>query len=64
MIINNIGYIDLSKKKVTKDEVTDKLDKFAKAKTVNSIMRTLSESMKIDLETIFRKIAWPMYKKN
>lgn len=44
--------------------MTDKLDRFAKAKTVNSIMRTLSESMKVDLETIFKKIAWPMYKKN
>jgi len=57
------GYIDLSKKKVHKQEELDTLDKFAKAKTVNSIMRTLSESLKIDIEQVFKKIAWPLYRK-
>lgn len=58
-----VGYIDLSKKKVHKQEELDTLDKFAKAKTVNSIMRTLSESLKVDIEEIFKKISWPLYRK-
>jgi translation initiation factor 2 subunit 1 len=62
-INNKAGYIDLSKKKVHKQEELDTLDKFAKAKTVNSIMRTLSESLKVDIEQMFKKIAWPLYKK-
>lgn len=58
------GYIDLSKKKVHKQEEIEFMDKFAKAKTIYSIMRTLAEDRHTDIESMFKLVAWPLYKES
>jgi translation initiation factor 2 subunit 1 len=57
------GYIDLSKRRVTPEEI-EKLDvKWNKSKTVHSIMRQVSSRVHIPVEELQRQIAWPLYKK-
>ncbi|ELU08048.1 hypothetical protein CAPTEDRAFT_181922 [Capitella teleta] len=61
------GYIDLSKRRVSPEEVLKCEEKFAKAKCVNSILRHVGELMKFDsdeqLEELYRKTAWYFDKK-
>ncbi|XP_005105117.1 eukaryotic translation initiation factor 2 subunit 1 [Aplysia californica] len=56
------GYIDLSKRRVSPEEVIKCEEKFAKAKAVNSILRHVGELMgyKTDerLEELYEKTAW------
>uniref|UniRef100_K1Q435 Eukaryotic translation initiation factor 2 subunit 1 n=1 Tax=Magallana gigas TaxID=29159 RepID=K1Q435_MAGGI len=56
------GYIDLSKRRVSPEEVTKCEEKFAKAKAVNSILRHVGELMKFhsdeQMEELYTKTAW------
>lgn len=56
------GYIDLSKRRVSAEEVIKCEEKFAKAKTVNSILRHVAGLMKYEqdsqLEELYQKTAW------
>lgn len=56
------GYIDLSKRRVSQEEVAKCEEKFAKAKTVNSILRHVGELLEYEteaeLEELYRKTAW------
>lgn len=56
------GYIDLSKRRVSPEEVIKCEEKFAKAKAVNSILRHVGELLgyKNDdqLEALYKKTAW------
>lgn len=56
------GYIDLSKRRVSPEEVCKCEEKFAKAKAVNSILRHVGELMKFStseqLEELYKKTAW------
>merc|ERR1711915_1020563 len=56
------GYIDLSKRRVSKEDVERCTDKFAKAKAVNSIIRHVGEllgySSDEQVEELYRKTAW------
>ncbi|EER18106.1 eukaryotic initiation factor-2 alpha subunit, putative [Perkinsus marinus ATCC 50983] len=55
------GYIDLSKKRVSREDA-DALDqKYSKAKTVQSIMRHIASTHRMSLEEVCSKIAWPLY---
>ncbi|KAL3321018.1 Eukaryotic translation initiation factor 2 subunit 1 [Cichlidogyrus casuarinus] len=55
-------YIDLSKRRVSPDEVQRCQDKFSKAKTVNQILRHVAEKLQYktdeQLEELFHKTAW------
>lgn len=55
------GYIDLSKKNVTDDNVTECTEKYTKAKTVHSIMKHVSVSAKVPLRELLEKVAWKFY---
>jgi len=61
------GYIDLSKRRVSTEEVDKCEDKFARAKAVNSILRHVGELLNYDsneqLEELYRKTAWYFDKK-
>lgn len=57
------GYIDLSKRRVSPEDVIKVEDKFNKSKTVYGIMRHCAEVVNEKLETLMEKIAWPLYKK-
>jgi len=55
------GYIDLSKRRVSPEEVLKCEEKFSKAKTVNSILRHVAELMGYsdpELEELYEKTAW------
>lgn len=56
------GYIDLSKRRVSSEEIAKCEEKFAKAKCVNSILRHVAELLKYEtdeqLEELYQKTAW------
>jgi translation initiation factor 2 subunit 1 len=56
------GYIDLSKRRVSPEEVVKCEEKFAKAKCVNSILRHVGELLKYEsdeqLEELYTNTAW------
>jgi len=57
------GYIDLSKRRVSPEDVTKLEEKFNKSKAVHSIMRHVSETEHIPAEQLYQKFGWPLYKK-
>lgn len=64
------GYIDLSKRRVSSEEIIKCEEKFAKGKTVNSILRHTAEVLKLNTDTqfeeLYEKTAWALddkYKK-
>lgn len=63
------GYIDLSKRRVSDEDIAKCEEKYNKSKAVHSIMRHIAESAQqqklpgSDLEELYGKIGWPLYKK-
>jgi len=57
------GYIDLSKRRVSTEEIQKCEEKFNKSKAVHSIMRHVAELEKINLEDFYTNVTWPLYKK-
>ncbi|XP_013783904.1 eukaryotic translation initiation factor 2 subunit 1-like isoform X1 [Limulus polyphemus] len=58
---DNVGYIDLSKRRVSPEDIVKCEEKFAKAKAVNSILRHVAGILGYDdqqLETLYKKTAW------
>lgn len=55
------GYIDLSKRRVSPEDVEKCTERFSKAKAVNSILRHVADMMKFNneqLEELYEKTAW------
>jgi translation initiation factor 2 subunit 1 len=57
------GYIDLSKRRVSPEDVIKAEEKFNKSKAVHSIMRHVAEKLNLVLEDLYQQIGWPLYKK-
>jgi len=57
------GYIDLSKRRVSDEDIAKCQEKYNKSKAVHSIMRHVAETVHQDIEELYGKIAWPLYKK-
>ncbi|KAI0524366.1 hypothetical protein KFK09_003733 [Dendrobium nobile] len=57
------GYIDLSKRRVSEEDVHACEERYNKSKLVHSIMRHVSETVGIDLEDLYIHIGWPLYRK-
>lgn len=61
------GYIDLSKRRVSAEEILKCEEKFARGKTVNSILRHTAEVLKMDtdqqFEELYEKTAWKIDEK-
>jgi len=57
------GYIDLSKRRVSAEDIQKCEERYNKSKTVHSIMRNVSEKTGKDLEELHAKITWPLYRK-
>jgi translation initiation factor 2 subunit 1 len=57
------GYIDLSKRRVSPEDVAKCEDRFNKAKAVHGVLRHLAERRKYYLEDLYENIGWPLYKK-
>ncbi|KTG00513.1 hypothetical protein cypCar_00047053 [Cyprinus carpio] len=60
--IAEMGYIDLSKRRVSPEEAIKCEDKFTKSKTVYSILRHVAEVLEYtkdeQLESLFQRTAW------
>ena len=56
------GYIDLSKRRVSKEDIERCTEKYSKAKAVNSIVRHVAEILGFknndELEELYKKTAW------
>eukprot|EP00668_Euglena_longa_P038240 GGOE01049234.1.p1 GENE.GGOE01049234.1~~GGOE01049234.1.p1 ORF type:complete len:333 (-),score=139.80 GGOE01049234.1:250-1212(-) len=57
------GYIDLSKKKVTNDESRLCETRYTKAKDVHSIMQHVARECRCNLESLYKAVGWPLYRK-
>jgi len=57
------GYIDLSKRRVSPEDVAACEDRFNKAKAVHGVLRHVAERRKFYLEDLYERIGWPLYKK-
>ncbi|OMH81251.1 Eukaryotic translation initiation factor 2 subunit alpha, partial [Zancudomyces culisetae] len=57
------GYIDLSKRRVTPEDYAKCDAKFQKSKAVHSIMKHVAARLNLDLEGLYKRFGWPLYKK-
>ena len=57
------GYIDLSKRRVSSEDIINCEEKYQKSKAVNSILRFCAEKFQIPLEDLYKSIAWPLSRK-
>ena len=57
------GYIDLSKRRVSPEDVAACEEKYNKSKMVHSIMRHTSETTGASLPDLYEYMGWPLYKK-
>ena len=56
------GYIDLSKRRVSPEDLATCEERFAKSRMVHSIMRHVAETCGADLEELYSQVGWPLYK--
>lgn len=57
------GYIDLSKRRVSPEDIAACEDRYNKAKAVHAVLRYLAEKRKYYLEELYERIGWPLYRK-
>ncbi|KAF2668756.1 hypothetical protein BT63DRAFT_284888 [Microthyrium microscopicum] len=57
------GYIDLSKRRVSAEDIVRCEERYNKSKMVHSIMRHVAERTNLPLEELNQAIAWPLNKK-
>lgn len=58
-----LGYIDLSKRRVSAEDVIKCEERFNKSKMVHSILRHVAEKTREPIENLYEKIGWPLMKK-
>ncbi|ORY82696.1 eukaryotic translation initiation factor 2 subunit alpha [Protomyces lactucae-debilis] len=57
------GYIDLSKRRVSPEDIAKCEDRYNKSKSVHSIMRNIADKHSLVLEELYQAVGWPLYKK-
>jgi translation initiation factor 2 subunit 1 len=57
------GYIDLSKRRVSAEEVGKCEEQYEKGKTVDSIVTQVAKKTGMEPEVIYEKVVWPLSKK-
>ncbi|KAK2741147.1 hypothetical protein FQN57_005749 [Myotisia sp. PD_48] len=57
------GYIDLSKRRVSPEDIVKCEERFSKGKSVHSILRHVAEKTKTPIEELYQTIGWPLNKK-
>merc|ERR1719253_267024 len=57
------GYIDLSKRRVSAEDISKCDEKFQRSKAVHSIMRHVSEVQHVEMEALYTQTAWRLYEK-
>ncbi|KAJ3323363.1 hypothetical protein HDV06_001883 [Boothiomyces sp. JEL0866] len=57
------GYIDLSKRRATAEDIAQCEERYSKSKAVHSIMRHVADKLNMVLEELYTLYGWPLYKK-
>jgi len=57
------GYIDLSKRRVSPEDIVKCEERYNKGKMVHSIMRHVAEKINVPIEELYQDIGWPLNKK-
>lgn len=57
------GYIDLSKRRVSPEDIVKCEERYNKGKMVHSIMRHVAEKTSTPIEELYQDIGWPLNKK-
>lgn len=57
------GYIDLSKRRVSPEDIAKCEEKYNKSKAVHSIIRHVSETCKISCVDLYQQFGWDLYKR-
>ncbi|KAI8869011.1 hypothetical protein GQ42DRAFT_163220 [Ramicandelaber brevisporus] len=57
------GYIDLSKRQVTPEDMTKCEERFNRAKVVHGILAQVAKKQDVSLTSLYETIGWPLYKK-
>lgn len=57
------GYIDLSKRRVSTEDIVKCDERYNKSKAVHSILRHCAEKFNISLEELYKTIGWPLSRK-
>ncbi|KAH7416193.1 hypothetical protein KP509_14G079800 [Ceratopteris richardii] len=57
------GYIDLSKRRVSEEDIQACEERYNKSKMVHSIMRHVADTTNADLEDLYIHVGWPLYRK-
>ncbi|KAB8337333.1 hypothetical protein FH972_021632 [Carpinus fangiana] len=57
------GYIDLSKRRVSPEDIIKCEERYNKSKMVHSILRHVAEKTKHPIEDLYQQIGWPLNKK-
>jgi len=57
------SYIDLSKRRVSAEDVVKAEERFNKAKAVHSTLRHVSNRLLVPMAQLYRRVAWPLYRK-
>jgi len=58
-----LGYIDLSKRRVSATDIVKCEERYNKSKAVHSIMSTVAKKENKDMEALYQELAWPLYHK-
>jgi translation initiation factor 2 subunit 1 len=56
------GYIDLSKRRVSAEEVVKCEEQYEKGKAVDSILVQVAKKRNISAEELYEKVAWPLHR--
>ena len=57
------GYIDLSKRRVSAEDIEKCEEKFEKGKLVHSVLTHVAGKMEVDVELLYSQVAWPLSKR-
>jgi translation initiation factor 2 subunit 1 len=57
------GYIDLSKRRVSAEDIIACEERYNKAKAVHGVLRHVAEKHRFYLQELYERIGWPLYKK-
>jgi translation initiation factor 2 subunit 1 len=57
------GYIDLSKRRVSAEEVVRCEEMYERGRAVDSILTQVAKKRNMSTESLYEKIAWPLHKK-
>lgn len=57
------GYIDLSKRRVSAEDIVKCDERYNKSKAVHSILRHCAEKFNVPLETLYQTLGWPLSRK-